>query len=203
MESISGASDIERLNAVLDLSWEVFFNRLIYGRVRINKESSMQLHYSSVINQMGDLFCLKPNETFSIELEHSYKNKNIDITCSLGEARAAIELKCFRKKSNRATDLDMYDVLKDIQRLISYDEFQIKKFICIADDPYYSSDVHSGHSASVSIRNGMTYAANTPITPSWVGRWKDKSRDNSIIFDRDVTFNWKRVEQWYLLKLDS
>ena len=47
-------------------------------------------------------------------METNYEKKSIDIVCILGEMKAAIELKCFMKASNRAKDLDCYDVLLDI-----------------------------------------------------------------------------------------
>ena len=61
----------KKMGHVLDLSWEVLFRRILSGRIQINKESSMQLHYSSIIHELGELLCLSPSEAFAIELEHS------------------------------------------------------------------------------------------------------------------------------------
>ena len=119
-------SKADRIAYVLDFAWEIFFERVATERIKVNKESSMQLHYSAILYGLGELMCVSPKEAFTIELESSYKSKNIDITCSYDDVKDAVELKCFRKKSNRATDTDMYDVLKDVERLLSYNDFQVK-----------------------------------------------------------------------------
>jgi len=53
-----------------------------------------------------------------------------------------MELKCFRKFSNRAQDLDMYDVWVDITRLNGLDDFQVKRFICLTDHDKYPNGKH-------------------------------------------------------------
>lgn len=193
-------SSKERLDFVFNLSWEIFLGRIINERIEINKESSMQLHLSNILSSVGELLCLEKGEHFSIELESNYQKKNIDITCTLGNTKAALELKCFRKKSNRATDTDMYDVLKDIERLLSYDDFQIRKFICLTDNKFYSTGSHDGHSNSVSIKNGKEYKKDQTIKPTW--NWKNKSRDVEIKFKKDITLNWQEKKDWDYLILD-
>lgn len=195
----------DRLKFVLDLGWQIFFKRLVTGRVRINKEASMQLHYSTILHNLGELCCVETNEIFGIELESSYGGRSrIDITCSYGDVKAAVELKCFKKESNRASDLDMYDSLKDIQRLLEFEGFQVRRFICLSNNPYYVQDNHNGHASSVSIADGAIYKARLPIKPSWMGQWKDKSRDKDIIFSKDVELKWTSDSEnrWYVLNLD-
>ncbi|MFC2071476.1 hypothetical protein ACFLUU_01995 [Chloroflexota bacterium] len=192
----------ERLRYVLNLAWNIFFERVVAGRIKVNKESSMQLHYSSILQRLGELICIQPGEMFNIELESSHEKKNIDIVCSYGDVKAAIELKCFRKSSNRAVDTDMYDVLKDIERLFSYKDIKVKEFICLTDNGYYCNGSHTGHAGIVSIRNGREYKGDTPISPSWVGKWKDTSRDKDIVFDKNIRFNWTDKDGWYYLRLN-
>ena len=191
-----------RLSYVIDLAWAIFFQRICTGRTAINKEASMQLHLATILHGMGELCCVQPGETFDIELETKYAKNNIDIVCGFGDVKAAIELKCFKKASNRATDLDMYDALKDISRLHAFEGFVVKKFICITDDPYYATGNHMGHSASVTINNGIAYSAGALITPSWIDKWKDKSRDKSLLIKKDIVFNWEQQEQWYYLSMN-
>lgn len=197
-------SKIERLNFVIDLGWDILFKKIIKRKIKINKEASLQLQYASVLHSLGELLCVEPKEFFSIELESNYNRKNIDITCSYDEIRAAVELECFKKSSNRAVDLDMYDSLKDMERLFSYSDFHVKKFICFTDNPFYIQGDHTGHAASVSIKNGTVYKMGQPITPSWIGRWKDKSRDKEIVFSKDIQIAWSSHpdNQLYFLKLD-
>ncbi len=192
---------VERLEYILDFGWEVLLQRIVSGRTKINKEASMQLHLSAILHGLGELLCINQGEYFSIELESKYDRSNIDIVCSLGAVKAAVELKCFRKSSHRATDLDMYDAQKDISRLRSFADFQVKQFICLTDNLYYVSGSHSGHASCVSIGQGKHYTGGTEIIPTWIGRWKDKTRDNHIPVQGDLKFKWAENAGWYYLNL--
>jgi len=201
MLTINPQTQPQRLARILDESWEILMQRIATGRVSINKEASLQLHYSSVLLTYGELFCVEPRETFTIELESASGRKSIDITCALGETRASIELKCFRKASNRACDTDMYDVWYDLERLLSYQEFAVRKFFCLTDNPYYPSGTHSGHAGSVSIRDGIICEIGSMIAPSWAGTWKDTSRDRCLTLAKRVEIKWIRNRGWYSLAI--
>jgi len=201
MQTLNPQTQAQRLTRILDESWEILAQRIATGRVSINKEASLQLHYSSILLSYGELFCVEPREIFTIELESASGRKSIDIACALGDTRAAIELKCFRKASNRACDIDMYDVWSDLERLLSYPEFAVRKFICLTDNPYYVFGVHSGHAGSVSIRDGTILQIGSKIAPSWAGKWKDKSRDRSLTFAKSVELQWSQNRGWYSLAL--
>jgi len=201
MQTVNPQTQPQRLTRILDESWEILAQRIATGRVSINKEASLQLHYSSILLSYGELFCVEPRETFTIELESASGRKSIDIACALGDTRAAIELKCFRKASNRACDIDMYDVWSDLERLLSYPEFEVRKFICLTDNPYYAFGVHSGHAGSVSIRDGTILQIESKIAPSWAGKWKDKSRDRCLTFAKSVELQWSQNRGWYSLAL--
>lgn len=194
-------SEVARLNRVIDLSWRIFFSKVASGRTPVNKESSMQLHYAATLKTVGELLCVLPGETFSIELESSCGGKNLDITCGFPGARAAVELKCFRKASNRAQDLDMYDVWADLVRLGDLVDFQVKRFICLTDDDRYPHGNHRGYSQTFSIAQGLKYQAGRVLTPLWVGRWKDRSRDKALVVPGDVVFDWVCQDGWYYLLL--
>lgn len=195
-------SKTDRLNYIIDLSWDIFFKKVTSGRIEINKEASMQLHYSSVLNAVGELLCILPGETFSLELESSHGGKNLDITCCFGDVRAAIELKCFRKFSNRALDLDMYDVWADIARLSGLNDFQVKRFICLTDNDRYPYGRHGGYSEAFSTACGKEYKSGAVLTPLWAGKFKDKSRDCAITVPKDIVFNWVEKDGWFYLLLD-
>lgn len=191
----------QRLSYLIDESWQILFQRIVSGKQLINKEASLQLQLARILNDLGNAYCILPNETFQLELETGYYGKNIDITCSLGKVKAAIELKCFMKSSNRAKNLDMYDALLDIERLESFDEFEVKFFFCLTNDKYYSNSYHKGKSSSVSLKEGTIYKANFEYLPAWAGEWKVK-RDKSIIFQKDVVCNWISNNGWYYLQID-
>ncbi len=95
MKNIAIDSLDSRMRWMLSTAWEVCVQRIVSGRISINKESSLQLHYAYVLAQMGELACIDKDETFKIELETHHAGKNIDIWCSLRDCEAAIELKCW------------------------------------------------------------------------------------------------------------
>jgi hypothetical protein len=190
-----------RLNQVIDIAWEILFERIVSGQLQINKESSLQLHLSKLIFDLGNIYCILPKEHFDIEMETNYEKKSIDVVCSLGKLKAAIELKCFMKASNRAKELDCYDALIDIERLQNFEGFQIKKFICLTDNKYYPERAQTGHGKTVSLKNGTFYPANFEIIPGWVDKWKVK-RDKPIIFNRDINCDWVSRTNWHFLKID-
>jgi len=202
MKEIQLISQPERVKQLLDHSWLFYLQRIAAGKIVINKEASLQLHYASIIKTLGDVYCISPSESFSIELESKQGKINIDICCSIGDTKAAVELKCFRKSSNRASDTDMYDVLKDVTRLQALESFDVKKFICLTDNPYYANGAHAGHAGSVTIKDGFSYGKDAEISASWVGTWKDKSRDIPISFNSKVTFQWNLLGDWYFLDID-
>lgn len=126
-------------------SWDILCQRIATDRVVINKEASLQPQYASLLQSQGEILCIGPTETFSIKLESECEGKSIDITCALGGVCGAVELKCFRTRSNRAADIDMYGVLRDLNRLLSFSEFTVRRFICLTDNPYYCNAAHTGH----------------------------------------------------------
>ena len=69
MHTINPQTQPQRLTRILDESWEILAQRIATGRVNINKEASLQLHYSSILLSYGELFCVESRETFSVELE--------------------------------------------------------------------------------------------------------------------------------------
>lgn len=190
-----------RLNEVIDNAWDLLFEQVVSGRLIINKESSLQLHLSKIIFDLGNLFCILPKEYFEIEMETNYENKSIDIVCGLGGFKAAIELKCFMKSSNRAKDIDGYDALKDVERLQNYSGFAVKKFICLTNNKYYAEREQKGKGKAVSLKNGTFYPANTEIIPGWVGQWK-VNRDRPLVFKNDIRCDWTTKDNWHFLKMD-
>lgn len=190
-----------RLNHVIDTAWEILFEKIVSGRLIINKESSLQLHLSKIIFDLGNLYCILPKEDFEIEMETKYENKSIDVVCSLGTLKSAIELKCFMKASNRAKDIDGYDALKDIERLQNYNGFQIKKFICLTNNKYYTERTQTGKGKTVSLKHGTIYPANVEVVPGWAGEWK-VNRDKPIVFKSEIQCNWISRGNWHFFKID-
>ena len=190
-----------RLNEVINLAWIILFEKIVSGSLVINKESSLQLHFSKLIFELGNVFCILPNERFDIEMETNYNKKNLDIVCKLADVKAAIELKCFMKASKRARELDSYDVLKDIERLESCEDFKIKKFFCLTDNSSYPDSQMMGLGKNVSIKNGTIYESNSVIIPGWAEKWK-VNRDKPISIKNKLICNWITKSKWHYLNIN-
>lgn len=186
-----------RLRYAITLAWELFFARVVSSRLPVNKEASMQLHFSSILHSVGELLCTGPGEIFGVELETTQAIGDVDITCFINDIRAAVELKCFRKHSKRGHDLDMYDFWKDIKRLGDLQGFHIKMFICLTDDRYYPFGQHNSQAREFSTRDGVLHNAGDILTPGWAGNWQDHSRDDSIIVPTNVEIKWVKNKEWY------
>ena len=209
MQSVPLPDRRERLAAAVDRAWEICFHRIASGLLVIHREASLQLHLGLIVQGFGELACLAPDERFTLELESGHHGKSIDLFCTLGDPRderdamhAAIELKCFLKSSNRATDLDMCDALQDVVRLESYDHAAVRRFLCLTDNPYYPKGAHRGHAGPVSIRDGRLLPAGGEIVPGWKGIWEDHSRDKPLRLKREARLDWQESNGWYALRLD-
>ncbi len=55
--------------------------------------------------------------------------------------------------------------------------------------------------ASVNINEGTNYISNKDIIPDWAGKWK-VNRDNAILFNKDITFNWIKNDSWFYLNME-
>jgi hypothetical protein len=190
-------SSTQRISYVLRLAWNLLFEKIINKKVVINKEASLQLHLAKILQEIGNAFCVLPNENFEIEMESNIDGANIDITCILGESKAAIELKLFKKSSNRPGDFERYDCFKDIMRLEKLQDFEIQTFICLTDHPYYAKSIHKGKAKMFTTTNGTKYSKGVELIPGWQNQWKNKSRDQSITLQEDLQCNWIKKNGWY------
>jgi len=132
MNILSGNFE-ERIRKSVSFSWEVFSEKVGSGFLNINKEASMQLQYSYILQQILPLICFNDDETVKIELETGVmvegKSREIDLVI-LGTNRGlnykiAVEMKCYREYASSggkrgATDIFMKDVYEDMHLLESY-----------------------------------------------------------------------------------
>ena len=132
MNILSGNFE-ERIRKSVSFSWEVFSEKVGSGFLNINKEASMQLQYSYILQQILPLICFNDDETVKIELETGVmvegKSREIDLVI-LGKNgdfnyKIAVEMKCYREYASSggkrgATDIFMKDVYEDMHLLESY-----------------------------------------------------------------------------------
>ncbi len=124
----------ERLRKSISFAWQVFMEKTGTDLLPINKEASMQLQYSYILQQVVPLICFHEDETVKIELETGVEingsNREIDLILdgvnSQGcHHKIAVEMKCYRTlassgKPRGATDIFMKDVYEDLSLLEEY-----------------------------------------------------------------------------------
>lgn len=124
-----------RMRAAVSLAWSLFSRKVGGEIIEINKEASMQLHFSYVLQQILPLLAFQRAESFTLALETGAKmNGNsyeIDVLFTglsgTDKHRIAIELKCYRTLASSggkrgATDIFMKDVYEDLAILERYVE---------------------------------------------------------------------------------
>ena len=108
-----------RLIRVFDLAYECLRQKINGGRIRVDNEASLQLHFAAILKQVGELLEIHRDEFFNVELEKAVELKGATFEKS-GSTRAkvdvffsytnsvtrkaescAIEMKFFRKKNHR------------------------------------------------------------------------------------------------------
>jgi len=125
-----------RLRESISFAWSVFMEKVGSGLLSINKEASMQLHYSYILQQIAPLICFKKSESVSLELETGTniqgQPRQIDLVLTgkdnKNEYKIAVEMKCYREYASSggkrgATDIFMKDVYYDLKLLEDYCEF--------------------------------------------------------------------------------
>jgi hypothetical protein len=124
-----------RMRAAVSVAWSLFSRKVGGGVIEINKEASMQLQFSYVLQQLLPLIAFHKTENFTLELETGARlgsaTCEIDVLFTgVSDAqvhRIAIELKCYRTLASSggkrgATDIFMKDVYEDLAILERYIE---------------------------------------------------------------------------------
>ena len=124
----------KRLRKSISFAWQVFMEKTSANLLPINKEASMQLHFSYILQQVIPLICFHEDESVKIELETGVpikeRNREIDLVLEGINTRGklhkiAVEMKCYRTltssgKPRGATDIFMKDVYGDLNLLEEY-----------------------------------------------------------------------------------
>ena len=123
----------QRLRESISIAWMIFAEKVGSGLIEINKEASMQLQYSNILNQLLPLIRFKKSENPSIELETGVEvngqQREIDLMLNDDHENPkfsiAVEMKCYREFASSggkrgATDIFMKDVYEDLQLLELY-----------------------------------------------------------------------------------
>ena len=134
MNLLTGSFE-ERLRKSISFAWQIFMEKVGAGLLSINKEASMQLQYSYILQQVVPLICFSEDENVKIELETgvkiNHRTREIDLILigsnhqSNHKHRIAVEMKCYRTLASSggkrgATNIFMKDVYKDLNLLEEY-----------------------------------------------------------------------------------
>ena len=118
----------DRVSWAIKFAWDITICKIVKEEIKINKEASLQMHYSSILKTILDLAKFSPDERIDIELESSVfiegKWYIIDIllTYRIGDSfkeKHSIELKFYKTQSSSggkrgANDIFMKDIYQDI-----------------------------------------------------------------------------------------
>lgn len=196
-----------RLKEIIDLSFKSVFEKINGGIITVDNEASLQLHLSSIIKNIGDLYIYKKEEIFSIELEKSVvlstgtfvksnsSKAKIDIFLSIENVltkelhNCAIELKFFKKVNHREPN-NRYDVFKDISNLESYGEFCTNGVLLVATDHehYISQTNYSDDTGDFDFRDGSKYLPGTQLTYK-----TPKPYGDPILLSGKYDFSWSKA----------
>ena len=205
----------KRLEIVVEKAWNIFTSYFLNKKYEIEREAPFQFHFASILKLVGELYCLKREETFFVDLESKIKvideNKYIDIVCGFiigkKEYKALIELK-FKTLKQSAEDLGAMEIYKDIydlENVIKQEHhFQTAYFFMITDNPRYTKAPRKN-----SLRAVFNTSDNYEIQPSYEYKYTDTKtgdkfykKNGSLIFKEKRQFKWQRYKnKFYFLKM--
>jgi hypothetical protein len=194
----------DRLIQAFSLSYDCLRRKINGGRIRVENEASLQLHFAAILKTAGELLEIERNEFFSIELEKPVEltkasfvksgspRAKIDVFCSYTNTETgtinscAIEMKHFTKKNHREPN-NRYDVFADIRNLENYGGFADCCFMIVATDHdhYVSQTSYSLDTGDFDFRNGKSYKAGTAATYR-----TGVPHGDPITLDGSYTFAW-------------
>ena len=193
----------ERLEAVLNTSWNLFKSQFIHKRHYILTEAPFQHHFADILRQVGNLFCLTRDDIFLVDLETKSKSLNgktkyIDITCEfVNKIKCAIELK-FKTAKQGAQDHGRIDMYRDIEALeyVCSEDYDLGKFYAITDSQTYINKSKVGVGTVFCTHNGNKSNENKTF---W---YNSKGRENiKVLLRNSYLFNWENINEWYFLDL--
>lgn len=197
----------QKLKDIVNFSYATLQNKINGGRINVENETSLQLHFSAILKTVGELYEYSRNDLFSIELEKPVSladgtfNKSgsqkakIDIFLSLENLETkkkhscSIELKFF-KKANLREPNNRYDVFKDIHNLESYGAFSDIGYMIVATDHahYVNKENYSPDTADFDFRNGKSYTAGTTLVYRTA-----KPYGPPVVLSNSYDFSWNEV----------
>lgn len=187
----------EILSSVVDLAWSKIKTKTIEG-LRLRREGNFQLHLGITLHDVANQTGITE---FNIEAEHlldpNAARNYIDLVCSYGDARTALELK-FCTSDQGADNLRRVDFWKDLGTLEAAQAlgFTDARFLLITDDYRYLQRKTTSDYALYSMHEGRVIEPGTYTCTKWAGR-----RGQTVTLQRRYPINWATVKGLHFLQL--
>ena len=216
MNLLTGSFE-ERLRKSISFAWQVFREKTGNANTTllpINKEASMQLHYSYILQQvLRPLICFHKDESVKIELETGVaingRNREIDLIL-VGEKsnschKIAVEMKCYRKLASSgrprgATDIFMKDVYGDLNLLEEYCEYEgFDRGVCLVMNDLerlVNPTTKSAKCWDYDISHGTEVGDKHFTTP--IG-----GKEINIRLKKSYEFKWVQIGQFWYLEIEG
>lgn len=203
----------EKLKHIINTSYDLLLGQIGNGRIVIQNEASLQLHFAYNLKTIGELMQFSRDDVFSIKLETPYastgtlnksgsKKAKIDITLSFSNSAetvaCAIELKYFLKDNHREPN-NRYDTYNDIHNLENYvhsTQYNFGAFLFATDHLHYVNQItYSNDTADFDLRHGSTYDAGKLLEYR-----TRKPYGGPVSLMNSYTFTWEKAGHTYFLK---
>lgn len=216
----------ERISEMIGLSWTIFVNQFISNKYVINLEAPFQLHFSTILKSIGEMYCLRKGESSYINLEVNMgelKKNYVDIVIEycIGSSsktyKVPIELK-YRTLSQSAEDIGVMEMYKDIYSLDQIVDRNIKTgeddiipfayFFCITNNHRYIKPPSRGVKNVFKTYNGAYIEASSEY--KYLGTKegiKFHEKYGTLIFSKTYQFLWHEgmkvsdKEKYWFLKM--
>lgn len=206
----------ELLMEIINKSFEILLAQIHHGRIVIENEIDLQLHYSYLLKNIGELHQFSLDDFFSIKLEVPFLSKvqliksnseraKIDIMLCLTDrtglnspVSCAIELKYFKAVNQREPN-NRYDAFADIKNLETYVEegtVDFGVFLLGTDHTHYvSKQTYSSYTADFDMRDSSFYKAQKKLVYK-----TNKPYGIDIELRNDYHFEWTEISgKWFLM----
>lgn len=201
---------------IIKRSFEILLAQINNGRIVIENEIDLQLQYSYLLKNMGELHQFSLEDVFTIRLEVPFSSKvqlvksnseraKIDILLYLTDktglntpVTCAIELKYFKAANHREPN-NRYDAFADIKNLETYIEEGIADFgvfLLGTDHKHYvSQHTYSSNTADFDMRDGSSYKAQKKLVYK-----TNKPYGSDIELINNYDFEWTEIiDKWFLM----
>jgi len=165
----------DRVNWAIGFAWNITICKIANGEIKINKEASLQMHYSSILKTVLDIIKFASADRIDIELETEViierKRYLIDILLTykngIVSTKHSIELKCYKTfassgRRRGGSDIFMREVYRDIYNSELYSQHKFTDYTtCLILTDYsnfiaprsketknWNYDISQGHSFS-------------------------------------------------------